>query len=95
MSNIEPLGVRTEVMLSTKDNPYDYFTHFNEWLAYDNEFGYNCCGYLDRIVTLRDEMTDDMTVYEVDAAIERAVDEIVSKNPLGIYIKVTRKVPND
>ena len=32
---------QSEVFITTIDNPYDYFTHFSEWLAYDNEYGYS------------------------------------------------------
>jgi hypothetical protein len=32
-----------------------------------------------------------MSQAEIDEEIERAIDEIITLNPLGIYIKVTKK----
>ena len=78
----------TKVMLTTIDNPYDPFDQFTLWLLYDKEQGYNSCEYLARIVNI----TDDMTQQEEDNEIERAIDEIIELNPLGIYVKVKRNV---
>lgn len=77
----------SNVMLTTVDNPYDYFEQFTSWFMFDVEKGYNTCSYLARIAKL----TDDMTQKEEDEEIERAIDEIISMNPLHIYIKVRRK----
>lgn len=77
----------TECMLSTIDNPFDPFEQFDDWFMFDLEKNYNSCSYLARIV----DLSDDMTQREVDIETERAIDEIVSTNPLGIYIKVTRQ----
>lgn len=76
-----------EVMITTIDNPFDYFTQFTQWLLFDKEQGYNTCEYLARITHL----TDDMSQAEIDEEIERAIDEIITLNPLGIYIKITKK----
>jgi len=73
-------------MLSTVDNPYNPFEQFNEWLLFDNEKNYNSSGYLMRIANLSDEMSQK----EESEEIERAIDEILSLNPLGIYKKVTK-----
>ena len=76
-----------ECMLTTIDNPFDPFEQFTSWLLFDNEKGYNSCGYLARIVQLR----DDMSQKEVDIEVERAIDEIIANDFLGIRKKVTRK----
>lgn len=75
-----------ECMLTTMDNPFDYFEQFDSWFMFDVEKGYNCCSYLARIA----KISDDMTQKEVDEEIERAIDEIILINPLGIYKKVCR-----
>ena len=75
-----------ECMLTTFDNPFDPFEQFTSWLLFDKEKGYNTCEYLGRIVNL----TDDMTQKEEEEEIERAIDEIISINPLSIYKKVKR-----
>jgi hypothetical protein len=79
-----------EVMLTTIDNPFDPFEQFTSWWLFDIEKGYNTCSYLARIAKLSEEMSDEEVNYEI----ERAIDEIITYNPLNIYIKVTRKVSN-
>ena len=78
-----------ECMLSTHDNPYDYFTQFDEWLAFDIEKGYDSCSRLARIA----KISDDMTQKEVDEAIEAAIDEIIMYDFTNTYTKVKRKAP--
>lgn len=73
------------VMLTTEDNPYDPYTHWDEWYAYDTLKGYNSCGYLARIARTSDGISDD----ENDKEIERAIDEIVK---LGADAKYKKNV---
>ncbi len=75
-----------EYMLTTVDNPYDPFTHFDEWLRYDIGKGYNTCNYLARVVQTSNELSDEMN----DRAINDAIDEICEYNWLGIYKKVAK-----
>lgn len=75
-----------ESMLTTTDNPYDPFTQFDEWLAFDEAQGYHTCSYLARVTMSSDELSEE----EQSTAIESAIDEIISLNILGIYKKVTR-----
>ena len=79
-----------ECMLTTIDNPFDPFEQFTSWLLFDNEKGYNSCGYLARIAKL----TDDMSQKEVDAEVERAIDEIIENDFLCIRKKVKRQIAN-
>ena len=60
-------------MLTTFDNPYNPFTHFDQWLHFDTEKGYNTCAYLGRIAKTSDEFSDE----EYNRAIEAAIDEII------------------
>lgn len=73
-------------MLTTIDNPYNPFTQFDDWLAYDTQKGYNTCGYLDRIAHSSHELSDEDNNLEI----ARAIDEIVSLNINGLYTKVTK-----
>lgn len=77
--------------LTTTDNPFDPFEQFASWLLFDKEKGYNSSEYLMRIANI----SDDMTQKEIDEEIERAIDEIVMVNPLGIYKKVKREIVED
>lgn len=74
--------------LTTVDNPFDPFEQFTSWFLFDVEKGYNSCSYLARIA----HITDDMSQSEVDAEVERAIDEIVKYDFTNMYKKVTRQI---
>ena len=76
-----------QTMLTTVDNPYDPFTQFDEWYAYDEGKGYHTTSYLARIVKSSDELSQE----DEDLAIDNAIDEIAKLNILGIYKKVTKQ----
>ena len=76
-----------EVMLSTSDNPFNPFDDFENWLAFDREKDYKSCELLARNAIISDEMSQ----FEIDDEVERAIDEIIKYDPLDIYIKVTRQ----
>ena len=80
-----------EYALTTYDNPYDPFDQFDEWLNYDNDKGYGTCSYLARVAHTSDQLTDTENTLEI----ERAIDEIIKYDPLGIYVKVTRRAKTD
>ena len=71
-------------MLTTTDNPYDPFTQFVEWYAYDMQQGYATCSYVARITKTSEELSEA----DNELAIEQAIDEILEFNLLGIYKKV-------
>jgi hypothetical protein len=72
-------------MLTTVDNPYNPFTHFDEWQRFDQQHGYYSAELLARIVITSHELSkpDD------DAAIEAAIDEIVHENASGMHTKIS------
>lgn len=70
--------------VTTIDNPYDYFTQFDDWYAFDTEKGYNTCSYVARISRASNNMSDR----DKAQAINDAVDEIVRLNITGKYKKV-------
>lgn len=74
----------TRFCITTTDNPYNPFTQFPEWDAYDREKGYNSSEYLARIAKISDQMTDE----ENNKEIERAIDEIIKYDIFNIYKKV-------
>lgn len=81
------MNEKQECWLTTFDNPYDYFTQFDEWNRFDTDKGYNTCGYIARIAKTSSELSDVDYNLEVD----RAIEEILKFNPLNIYVKVRRK----
>ncbi|MBO7448939.1 MAG: hypothetical protein J6U54_01105 [Clostridiales bacterium] len=74
----------SSVALTTFDNPFSPFTHFNEWFVWDVSHGYNSCAYLARIARTSSQLTDE----ENNREIERAIDEIISLDFMNIYKKV-------
>lgn len=78
--------VSNESLLTTIDNPFNPFTQWREWFAFDRGKGYNTCNYLARIV----RSSDELSPLDEALAIDTAMDEIVRLNPLGIYRKVTK-----
>lgn len=74
-----------ESMLTTVDNPFNPFTQYDSWYAFDQRMGYHTTEFLARIVKTSDELSET----DQSIAIEDAIDEIVRENILGIYRKVT------
>lgn len=74
-----------QYMLTTIDNPYNPFTHFNEWYSWDLAHEYDTLGYLARIT----KTSDELSIGDQELAISQAIDEIVELNVLGVYRKVT------
>lgn len=80
-----------EHMVTTVDNPYNPFTEYDEWLAFDERMGYHTTAFVARLLNTSDELSeaDQLLAYEL------AVDEIVKFNVLGIYRKATRPDTDD
>jgi hypothetical protein len=79
-----------EYMLTTVDNPFDPFTQFDEWMAYDHQLGYNTPSLLARIAKTSDELSD----VDQSLAIQQAIDEIVDENVSGMHRKVSSQTFN-
>lgn len=71
--------------LSTKDNPYNPITQFDEWYEFDTRKGYNSSAYLARVA----RTSPHIAPIESEIEIENAIDEILRFDLLGIYVKVT------
>lgn len=82
---------KQETFITTVDNPYDYFTEFDDWFAFDVEKGYNTCSFLARLANVSDVNSDE----DNEAEIDRAIDEMIKYNVLGIYRKITKNNNNN
>lgn len=71
-------------MLTTTDNPYDPFTEFDEWFAFDHRAGHYTVELLARVVYTSSELSEA----DQSLAIEDAIDEIVSENVSGVHRRV-------
>jgi hypothetical protein len=76
-----------EYMLTTVDNPYNPFTDYNAWLAFDIRMGYHTSAVLARIAILPEDFPES---YET-LIIQDAIDEIVRENVSGMWRKVSRE----
>lgn len=73
-----------EFMLTTFDNPFSPFDDFDSWFQFDSDKGYNSCSYLARIAHTSEQLSD----YENNKEVERAIDEIIKYDFMNIYKKV-------
>lgn len=76
-----------ESMLTTVDNPFNPFTQFNEWYAFDEAKGYNSSEYLARIT----EALKSGSELDEEDALEAAINEIVKYNLIGLYKKIVKE----
>lgn len=74
-------------MLTTRDNPWNPFTNFEEWYAWDISHGYHTCAYIAKIAKESAELSNA----QMNRTIDDAIDEIVLYNLTGNYVKVCRK----
>jgi len=77
--------VTTDYMLTTIDNPFNPFTNFDEWYKFDMINGYDTCGYLARLVSLSNYISDELNEDEINLVMDR----IVETEPM-LYRKVTK-----
>jgi hypothetical protein len=73
-------------MLTTVDNPFNPFTEWAEWFAYDEKLGYHTCALLARVTATSDELSD----VDQDQTVQQAIDEVVQYNVSGMHRKVSR-----
>ena len=71
-------------MLTTVDNPFDPFTQWQEWFAWDEAAGYHTCSLLARVAVVNEELSD----LELRLELQDAIDEIVRENVSGVHRKV-------
>lgn len=54
------------------------------------QHGYNSCGLLARLAYMSDQLSDNENAYEI----EQAIDQIVMADPLNLYRKVKKTLPD-
>lgn len=85
-TNSTDTASRPEYMLTTFDNPFDPFTQWSQWYAFDEGKGYCSCGLVARIA----KSSNDLSDADNALAIQQAIDEITRENVSGIHKKVKR-----
>ena len=76
--------------LSTTDNPHNYFKEPDEWEAWENATGMRATRMIGRFAYT----SDNLSVEENEAEMERAIDEIIKYDPTGVFIKVSSTLDN-
>ena len=71
-------------LLSTSDNPWNPWTHFNEWNAFDMQAGHHTLAYLARVTV----SSDDLSEADQDLAVEYAIEDIIRIHGGGLYVAV-------
>lgn len=79
-------------LLTTIDNPFNPFTQYDEWYAWDERDARKmdrptCIGYFDRLAALSDEISDK----EFTQVSNDIVDEIVALNLSGKFARINKK----
>lgn len=75
-----------EYMLTTVDNPFDPFTQYLDWRAYDLILGHNTEALLGRTAVVSSDLSEE----DQDFAVQSAIDEIIEYNVTGVFTKVKR-----
>lgn len=76
--------------LTTKDNKHDYFKEPDEWASHEAATGNRATRMMGRFAYTSSDISYEENAKEV----ERAIDEIIKYDPLGIFVKVTTEVPD-
>lgn len=63
-----------EFFITTHDNPYNYFTQFDEWLAFDRQMGYYTLEYLARIVRDAPDLSEEQENEEIETSINKIIE---------------------
>lgn len=75
--------------LTTVDNPWNPFSNWDEWLAYDIEKGYCTCERLARVALVSDVLPDTIN----DQAIDDAMNQLIKTGAFdknGNYVEYTK-----
>ena len=67
-------------MLTTKDNPYNPFTEYDQWLQWDTDAGYYTNNLLARYANISFEMSEEEAEPIIDAAMALIVENDLSEN---------------
>lgn len=74
-------------LLTTIDNPYNPFTHYNEWYQWDASAGYHTPELLARTV----QSSNDLSEAQERTAIWEGMRQIVEINVTGMHKMVTEQ----
>lgn len=70
-----------DVLLTTVDNPWNPFTHWDEWYEFDESKGYHTCSLLARLSITSDELSDG----DYHLAVYQGMLDVLDINPFGMH----------
>lgn len=75
------------MVLTTKDNPYNPKTDYDNWKDWDENNNYNTESYVARLVAMEGEfdVDDDLTLNSI---IDKVYHDILEQDILGVYVLV-------
>lgn len=83
----DTIGDDKEYCPTTIDNPWNPFTQFDAWYAYDTGAGYNT---LIRWARMMRVMAEAERVDDPDLVANDAIDELIRLDPLNLYVKAAK-----
>jgi hypothetical protein len=85
-----------EYRLTTVDNPFDPFTQYDAWLNYDHlHVAEHGNVYTDQLLARFARTSDELSDSEYNDEINRAITRILVLDPLNIYRRKRREVPEE
>ena len=82
-----------ETLLTTKDNPWNTFTNWDEWLRYDIEKGYYTCEKIDRLTPISDVLPPTINNEMLDDAMNQLV-KLGAYNKEGQFVEYIKVFNN-
>lgn len=78
----------SDYCLTTVDNPWNPFTQWDEWYAYDSSMGYRTP---ERLARMMRTLAIEARVDDESTMADEAMDELIRLSPYPIYTKVTKE----
>lgn len=76
-----------DLVLTTKDNPFNPKTEYERWRIWDAEAGYHTEAYLARVANIPPTVDDEDEV-AISQYTNNAINSILVNDPTGLYILV-------
>lgn len=85
--NLEETTSESELLLTTKDNPYNPHVDYDKWRRWDEAQGYFTESYLARMVDLPEDVDDEDNIL-IDLLTSLAIQEILDNDDANLYMLV-------
>ena len=78
-----------DILLTTKDNPFNPFTEYDNWRSFDTDYGYNTEAYWSRLLGYDTSLSANQLAMRLMVIFEETIN---INNELGydVYVLITR-----